>query len=136
MIDNHSRASVEISGSLIIPEPLPFVQHSALRCFGQRINCGESVEPAFITLQNCCDPGLLEHKLRHQDSIRISRLPPRQLSSITLEPRDQRTTKLRVWEVSRSIFWRSHDDPNVASPGPKSIRTGIIPCEITKFRPL
>ena len=136
MIDNHSRALVEISGSLIIPKPLPFMQHSALRCFGQSINRGESVEPEPITLQNCCDLGLLEHKLRNQDSIRISRLPPRQISSITLEPRDQRTTKLRVWEVSRSIFWRSHDDLNVASPGPKSIRPRIIPCEITEFRPL
>src|SRR5215472_9708414 len=136
MIDNHSCALVKISGSLIIPEPLPFAQHSALRCFGQSINCGESVEPAPITLQNRRDLGLLQHKLRNQDSIRISRLAPWQLAPITLEPSDQRTIKLRIWEVSRSIFWHSHDDLNVALPTPKSIRTRIIPCEITKFRPL
>jgi ribonuclease HIII len=91
------RTPVKISGSMVIPKPLPGEKNFGFAGVRQVANRWESLKPAPVVGQDGCHLRLLEHEFRDKDCIRIRSFAPRQLATLTLKPGDQGYAKLRAF---------------------------------------
>jgi ribonuclease HIII len=91
------RAPVKISGSVVIPKPLPGEKNFGFAGVRQVANRWESLKPAPVVGQDGCHLRLLEHEFRDKDCIRIRSFAPGQLAALTLKPGDQGCAKLRAF---------------------------------------
>jgi len=75
-IHNDACCAVEISRPGVIPETLPGMKHLIFRSARQNGEIGKSTEPFAIVRDHRHDLGLMEHKLRDEDGVRIAALAP------------------------------------------------------------
>jgi hypothetical protein len=82
-------------GPAIIPEPFPGFPHLNGRGCGKRIDAGKELEEPVVIGFDPGHLGLLQHELGYQNPVRISGLPPRQVSSISTEPAEEGAAERR-----------------------------------------
>ena len=89
--------AVEIPRPGVVAEPLPGVEHIRLAGRGERLEAGETGEPALEVGDDRGDLRLLEHELRDEDRVRIGGAPPREIATIAPETR-QRGAAGATWD--------------------------------------
>ena len=84
--DNGLCGRAEITSSRVIAETLPGAQDFLLRRGGKSGEIGEASHPLIIEWEDRGDLRLLEHKLGHQDRVRISGTTPGEITAFFLVP--------------------------------------------------
>ena len=100
-IHNDSCCAVEILRSGVIPETLPGAKDLVFRGARQNGEIGKSKEPFAIVRDHRDDLGLMEHKLRDEDCVRITGPAPRKIAAMATIPTQQVTTKFGCFESHR-----------------------------------
>ena len=100
-IHNDSCCAVEISRPGVIAETLPGAKHIVFRSACQSGEIGKPQKPLVIIRDYRHDLGLLEHKLRDEDGVRITGPAPREIAAMATIPTQQVTTKFGCFESHR-----------------------------------
>ena len=77
---------MQIAGPTVITQSLPLTQHLVLRSPSKGLNRRPTAHKPFPIVPALFHLRLLEDDLRQPDSIRVVSLPPRQLTTMLLEP--------------------------------------------------
>ena len=83
------RGLLQVARARVVAEPGPFAQDVLFVGAGQRAHVGELHQEALIVRDDRVDLGLLQHRLREPDAIRITGVTPGQVALRALIPRDQ-----------------------------------------------
>lgn len=85
-LENFFRGAVEVSGAGVVAEAFPCAEHGLFIGVGERLEVGELFHPSLEVGDDGDDLSLLEHKLRNQNFVRVTRLSPREGAGATSEP--------------------------------------------------
>ena len=88
MLRNHETGEpVEVDGATVVAETRPGAEDGGEIGRGQRLDRGKSVEETCPGVPHPTDLSLLEHDLRHQDRVRVTRPTKGQFPAVSREPR-------------------------------------------------
>jgi len=73
---SHSGGEVKVSRSAVVAQWGPHPQDFTERCISQGANRWKSLEKLLVLRQYAVNLRLLQHDLRNEHSVRITRLPP------------------------------------------------------------
>jgi hypothetical protein len=83
------RGPVEVQATPVVAKSLPnsndLRRRSRRECFGR----GPALEPVEVPRDDPLHLSLLQHHLRDEDRVRVSRTPPRQIAAVLREPGEQ-----------------------------------------------
>jgi hypothetical protein len=86
LLDYLLNCPVQVSGTGIVAEAFPGLQHFIQVGNGKSFQCGKTTEKRFIVGQNSFNPRLLEHDLCHPDGIGVTGVSPGEVAAVALIP--------------------------------------------------
>ena len=110
------RATVEISGPIIVAQSLPCSQNFLLVGSGEGSQGWKLGQPAMIVAKNGSDLGLLKHELGDKNLVRIDRLTPGQAPPLVSVPGHEQGTKLRDFQSKLSHGQRVNSYSTALTP--------------------
>lgn len=84
----------QVRRAAIVAEAVPGLAHTARLRSSQRRDRRKSCQKTAVVIGHSTDLRLLQHELRHQNTVRISRRPPRQVSTFPAKPCKQSSLEL------------------------------------------
>ena len=77
---------MEVSGTGVVPQSLPYLQNPRKVCFGQNLNRWKGLQESLVVGYDRIDLSLLKHDLRDPDAIGVPSPSPREISPLFPEP--------------------------------------------------
>ncbi len=88
-LDDGLGRPLQIDGAAVVAKPGPDADHVRGWGYSKVLDSGKPLQEPLVVGDDAIDLSLLEHHLRDEDGVGISRIPPRQVTPVGSEPRQK-----------------------------------------------